>query len=81
MRVLGIWTPPLMLILSPTAVQAAAETQDTPSRKLPPVPGLRLGTTDQRVPFQDSTRVLLTPLLTWGPAAMQAAETQDTLSR
>ena len=39
-------------------MQAAAETQDTPSRTLP-VPGLGLGTTDQLAPFQDSIRVLL----------------------
>ena len=42
-------------------MQAAAETQDTPE-SLPPTAGLGLGTTDQLVPFQDSTRVLPTPL-------------------
>lgn len=40
----------------PTAVHAAADTHDTPSRTLL-LGRFGLGTTDQAVPFQDSTRV------------------------
>jgi hypothetical protein len=47
----------------PTAVQTVAEMQDTPSRRLLPVPTLGLGTTDQWVPSHDSTKVLKAPLL------------------
>src|SRR5262249_35690581 len=44
----------------PTAVQALADTQETPDSW--PVPGLlRLGTIDQAAPFQRSTRVLPPP--------------------
>ena len=48
----------LLVVVEPTAVQAAAETHDTPVRELPAVPRLGLGTTDQLVPFQDSMKVL-----------------------
>ena len=50
----------------PTAVQARADRQETPVRALPPPLGcgpLGLGTMDHLVPFQDSTRVLVTVLL------------------
>ena len=44
--------------------------------------GLRLGTTDQLVPFQDSIKVLDLPLTLWLPTAVHAAtETHDTLKR
>jgi hypothetical protein len=82
MRVLGTKLTPMLLV--PTAVQAAAETQDTPERGSPSDPRLGLGTTDQLAPFQDSMRVLgrrsvLSALL---PTAVQAAaETQDTPER
>jgi hypothetical protein len=65
----------------PTAVQAVAEVQDTPSRLLEMLPALGLGTTDQLVPFQDSISVWygLPPVL---PVAVQVvAEVQDTPER
>jgi hypothetical protein len=38
-------------------MQALADTQDTPESALERVPTFGLGTIDQAVPFQDSTRV------------------------
>ena len=54
---------PLMAEEKPVVVHTVAETQDTPSRRLLPVPALGLGTTDQRLPSQDSIKVLKSPLL------------------
>jgi hypothetical protein len=64
-------------------MQASFEAHDTPRKASPPVTGLRLGTTDQRAPFQDSARVLATPLLfPEPPTAMHATgETHDTPDR
>jgi hypothetical protein len=42
---------------TPTASQELEEAQDTAVRELPLVPLLGLGTIDQAVPFQASTRV------------------------
>jgi len=65
---------------SPTAVQALADTHDTPLRK-PPWPLFPGGTTDQLVPFQDSIS-LLTPVCVNDPTAVQAlADTHDTPAR
>ena len=49
------------------AVQAVADTHETPPRLLALVarPALGLGTTDQLVPFHDSTSVLRTSRLSW----------------
>ena len=61
-------------------MHAVAETHDTLSKRSPPGPGpgLGLGTTDQRAPFHDSTRVLVL----WPPTAVHAvAETHDTPQR
>src|SRR5215472_14159792 len=60
-------------------MQASAATHDTPLRP-PPIAGLGLGTTDQRVPFQDSITVLnAVPLGETAPTAVHAsAETHDT---
>src|SRR5574340_421160 len=49
---------PLLWKASPAAVHVPGETQDTPLRKLPLVPGLGVGSTDHRVPFQNSITVL-----------------------
>jgi hypothetical protein len=38
------------------------ETHDTPTSSRAVVPGWGWGTTDQRVPFQDSIRVLFPPV-------------------
>jgi len=59
-------------------VHAAAETQDTPWRKLA-IPRRGLGTTDQLVPFQDSIRARYELLVLKLPTAVHAvAEVQDT---
>ena len=66
----------------PTAVHAVAERQDTPPRRLLFADGLRLGTTDQVVPFHDSIRVLSRPLTLRLPTAVHlVAETHDTSER
>jgi hypothetical protein len=45
----------------PAAVQALADTHDTPLRTFPLAPSFGLGTTDQAVPFHVSISVLLAP--------------------
>src|SRR6266568_4424045 len=66
----------------PTAMHAVAEGQDTPPRRSLFADGLRLGTTDQVVPFHDSIRVLSRPLTLRLPTAVHAvAETHDTSVR
>ena len=62
---------PLLWKASPAAVHASGETQDTPLRKLPLFPGLGVGSTDHRVPFQDSARV------PWKPLSLPEKRTQN----
>src|SRR6516165_1412021 len=76
--------PVLVSTYVPTAVQAVAEVQETPDRTLLSlVPASALGTTDQVLPFQDSTRVPLGAVTRrCEPTAVQAVtEIQDTLAR
>jgi hypothetical protein len=47
----------------PAAVQVVAEAQDTPLRARFSTPGLGVGTTDQLLPSQDSTKVLVAVLV------------------
>ena len=49
----------LLMSWVPTAVHAAAEAHDTPSRRLNSGPGLGLGTTDQLVPSSDKISVIV----------------------
>jgi hypothetical protein len=51
----GCTSPPLFLKY-PTAVHEVRETHDTPSKRLPVVLTLGVGTIDQAVPFHVSTR-------------------------
>ena len=46
----------------PAAMQKPGETQDAPSRTRSLLPGLGVGTTDQLLPSQDSTKVLVSLL-------------------
>jgi len=77
----SFWPPsPTPYTMSPTAVHALADVQDTESRLLfsPPTGGV--GTTVQVLPFQDSASVA--PVGPPNPVAMQAvALTQDTAIR
>src|SRR6516162_8190758 len=61
-------------------MQAPGEGQDTPLRAWAVTPGLGVGTTDHRVPFQDSITVLnAVPLGETAPTAVHAsADTHDT---
>src|SRR5436309_884537 len=68
----------LLFRYPPTATHELAETQDTPWRKLSNEERFGLATTDQAVPFHDSTRVRSTPpLRNWPTATHEVAERQD----
>jgi hypothetical protein len=74
-RVRGcVETEPLATAV-PAATQKLVETHDTPLRRLPLVPGLGLGATDQVAPSHISTRV---PLPVSPTATQKCFETQDT---
>jgi hypothetical protein len=74
--------PPMGNPESPTAMHATGETHATPSSSLVVRARLGLGTTDQRVPSHDWTRVPEPLLSVKAPTAVHAsAETQDTASR
>jgi hypothetical protein len=77
-RVFDVRPPPTTFwIETPTAVQSVADRHDTPYRMLSPGPGFGLGTTDQAVPFHDSTKV--SGALRTEPTAVQSvADTHDT---
>jgi hypothetical protein len=74
-------TTELLLVYSPTALQADLPGQETPSSELPVAPlGFGLEVIDQRDPFHASAKVLSTPLrLKYVPTAMHlSALAQDT---
>ena len=64
----------------PTAMQLLGLLQDTPLNEVWYVPTFGLGTTDQALPFQDSTRVEVVPeaFTTWPTATQSVACGQDT---
>ena len=73
-----------MLVVKPTALQAAATVHDTADRLLSGDPaGLAVGSTVHFVPFQASAKVISRPsLFPYSPTAVQAvAEVHDTPDR
>src|SRR5215469_251878 len=73
---ISVSPPPVVVVESPTAVQAVADTHDTAERSPPARPLFGLGTIDHLVPFHDSTSVL--PVRVRRPTAVQSvADTHD----